>query len=349
MPGQKAHPNVHPEWSAWSETETLHVACAYSNPRRWRARRQLLNDFRHHMSASPNVVLHVGELAYGDRPFEVTGNDPLDVQLRTEHELWHKENILNTVISRFPADWKYGAYIDGDFVMTRHDWALEAIHQLQHHDFVQLFSSYADLTADNRPFRIQPSFAYAQLNYRQDGSPRLGMGSYGLSASPRPSRARNITPGATGGAWAFRRNAFDRVGSLLDTCILGAGDWYMAFGFIGKTTDGHPEATECGSLYEASIRRWQQRAFDAVKGNIGYVDHFATHRWHGSKSHRAYGTRWQILRDRQFDPYKDIHRDWQGIWQLTGNKPKLRDDIRRYFQSRNEDNPTLSPGETSLV
>src|SRR5581483_4572450 len=105
------HPNVHPAWSEWSEREQLHVACAYSNPCRWQNRRRLVQNFRHHMSTCPNVVLHVGELAYGDRPFEVTGNDPLDVQLRTGHELWHKENILNAVIARFPPDWKYGAYI----------------------------------------------------------------------------------------------------------------------------------------------------------------------------------------------------------------------------------------------
>jgi len=67
--------------------------------------------------------------------------NPLDLQLRTSDEMWHKENLLNLVVQRFPADWKYGAYLDGDFHMTRPDWALEAIHQLQHYDFAQLFSS----------------------------------------------------------------------------------------------------------------------------------------------------------------------------------------------------------------
>ena len=45
------------------------------------------------MAASANVVLHLAELAYGERPFEVTGIDPLDIQLRTSHELWHKEKV----------------------------------------------------------------------------------------------------------------------------------------------------------------------------------------------------------------------------------------------------------------
>jgi len=153
------HPNVHTPWKPWSEAQTLHVAVAYSNPVRWTTRRTLMNDFRDHMQLSANVVLHVGELAYGDRPFEVTGADPNDVRLRTSHELWHKENILNLVVQRFPPGWQYGAIVDGDFHMTRRDWALEAIHQLQHYDFVQLFSSYSDLSAQHRPFRIMPSFA----------------------------------------------------------------------------------------------------------------------------------------------------------------------------------------------
>src|SRR5947209_8766473 len=104
------HPDVHRPWSEWSETQKLHVATPYSNPFRWRTRRELLNDFRRHMAQSPNVVLHVGELAYGDRPFEVTGQDPNDVQMRTGHELFSKENIINLAVQRFPPDWQYGAY-----------------------------------------------------------------------------------------------------------------------------------------------------------------------------------------------------------------------------------------------
>ena len=115
------HPDVHTPWRPWSEEQIFHVAVAYSNPVRWASRRVLLNDFPGGYAASANVVLHVGESAYGDTPFEVTGDDPNDVQLRTSHELWRKENILNLVAQRFPPDWRYGAVIDGDFHMTRRD------------------------------------------------------------------------------------------------------------------------------------------------------------------------------------------------------------------------------------
>ncbi len=165
------HPNIHVPWSKWSEDATLHVASPYSNPFRWRTRRLLIDNFRREMTNNPNVRLHIGELAYGDRPFEVTGECPHDVQLRTSHELWHKENLLNVIIQRFPCDWKYGAWVDGDFSFTRYDWALEAIHLLQHYDFVQLFSTYTDVNGEtatcwrgHRPFRNTSSFAWNYLH-----------------------------------------------------------------------------------------------------------------------------------------------------------------------------------------
>jgi hypothetical protein len=354
----KIHPDVHEPWQTWSEGATLHVACAYSNPLRWRARRVLMNDFRRHMQASPNVVLHVGELAYGERPFEVTGgslgDDANDVQLRTSHELWHKENILNLVVQRFPAGWKYGAVIDADFHMTRRDWALESIHQLQHFDFVQLFSSYSDLSVEHRPYRVMPSFA---SNYANRGSVRessaltgrVACGGYGYGSHGYGSHVDRTPngPGATGGAWAFRKSAFDTVGGLLDVCVLGSADWHMAFGLVGEATTA-PELTRCTAPYIAAVRRWQDRAA-ALKQNIGCVDNHAIHHFHGSKVLRGYGDRWKILRDHNFNPETDLARDWHGVWQLRDNKPRLRDAIRRYFRSRNEDDRSLRGSEREMV
>src|SRR5271157_814823 len=112
----RQHPDQHYPWAEWSEEQTLHVAVCYSNPFRWRTRRELANDFRRHMMQTVNVDLHMIELAYGDRPFEVTNKTlyPSDIQLRTKCELFHKENLLNIAIRSFPPDWKYGAIIDAD-------------------------------------------------------------------------------------------------------------------------------------------------------------------------------------------------------------------------------------------
>ena len=88
--------------------------------------------------------------------------------------------------------------------------------------------------------------------------------------------------------------------------------------------------------YNDDIRNWQKRAA-ALTANIGCVDNFATHFYHGAASNRAYGTRESVLIDHKFDPRYDITRDWQGVYRWTGNKPRLRDAVRKIFISRRED------------
>lgn len=380
------HPDVQTPWQPWSEAQTLHVAAAYSNPFRWRTRRELANDFKRHMQGSPNVALHFGELAYGDRPYEVTGDIEEDavwraserdkddrprhhrvnarraraeLQLRTGCELFHKENILNRVIQTFPPDWQYGMICDADFHFTRHDWALETIHQLQHYAFVQPFSSYVDVTGETyglaqMPTRANTGFFFNYVNNGFQVSPQYHNGTLpGQPIEPETYEGAMIEGrfmrgvGATGGALAFTRAAFNAVGRLLDRCILGHADWYMAFGLVGlDAPDIHTQ--RYSPDYVAYVNTWKERA-QAVKRNVGYTDGMALHFFHGSKTRRAYSSRDKILATHQFSPYRDIWEDNQGIYQLTPDKPALRDDIRRYFISRSEDDPNIYAPEKLMV
>lgn len=361
------HPDVHAPWSQWSEDQILHLVISYSNPWRWRTRRELFNDCVRHFRAAANVRVHVVEVAFGNRPHEVSG--PGDLQLRTSDEMWLKENSINLAIARLlPNDWQYAGYVDGDFHFTRHDWALEAIHLLQHYDFVQLFSTYADLTgetatswAGQRPYRLNSSFAwnyshpkdFAAARQRIDGPGAAFSMTDGYYPPPIDGAARSkafpfgFWPGAPGGAWAWRRSAFETVGGMLDTCILGSGDYHMAVG-LAQMPDMHAEMKLNLPGYLRSITEWQDRA-GQLHANIGCVDNFAVHHWHGNKVSRGYGDRIGILRDFQFDPFRDIQRDWQGLWKWDGRKPRMRDAARRFFLDRNEDESTLRDAKGPLV
>jgi hypothetical protein len=356
------------------EKQPLHIIAFYANPFRWRTRRELFSDFVHHMRTTPGIELHVVEVAYHNESFEVTGSDANDVQLRSDSVLWHKENGINVAVQRLPLGWKYAGYVDGDFHFTRHDWAEEAIHQLQHYKWVQLYSAYSHLSPAHQPLRVQPSYSYVYRNYLM---PPVGGGSFEVPPNGDGGRSsgaskasvrgpavqsksfvqqplasqvtapavkyRNIeAPGATGGAWAWTRDTFNAVGGLLDTCPLGSADWHMAFGLTGDRSNIHPEVTKCGTEYTGAIRRWQQRAYEVVSGSIGYVENYAAHHWHGSPQSRGYGTRWHIILDHKFDPTTDLVRDWQGLWAWAGNKPHMVDDVTSYFISRNEDSTESS-------
>ena len=365
------HPNVHLASSPWSEEQVLHVAVMYSNPIRWRTRRELFNDFRKRTEASPNVKLYTGEVAFGDRPFEITDPaNPLDFQFRTADELWHKENVLNLLVQRMPPEARYIAYLDGDIQMSRYDWALEAIHQLQHYSAVQLFHQFTDIDIHHRPLSVTNSFAYS---YAQSITPGMFMdrgaansplvkgkgksfladvNSYAklLKSGKEPplnDRRSSVWWGATGLGWAFRKETWNHIGGLLDACILGSADWHMAYGMAALSSGTHSDF-KATDPYTNAILQWQEKA-QILQYNIGYVDNHITHYWHGPKSNRFYRDRSQILVDNQFDPGRDLKRDWQGLWQLTGNKPKLRDDIRHYFRARFEDDPHLSADQRLIA
>ena len=301
------------------------------------------------MRCLPNVELHLIELAYGDRPFDIADPElyPNDIALRTRHELFHKENLLNLAVARFPPAWKYGAIIDADFHFTRHDIALETIHQLQHYDFVQMFSSYLDVTGESirgeghLPIgHPKKGFVYTYIENDFHLPPGFEKNGTHHNGYPYDHRHRGA-PGATGGAWAFRRSAWETVGGLLDRCILGSNDWFMAFGLVGDPGT-FPFVKAYTTGYREYIETWQERAA-LLKKNVGYVDGFALHHFHGPKTRRAYGTRDKILVDNKYNPYRDVFPDYQGVLQLTSEKPRLRDEIRRYFLTRSEDLPHGHP------
>ncbi len=206
----------------------------------------------------------------------------------------------------------------------------------------------------DHPYRMSASFAWNYVHQNEFLSSRSRRAGYSGSdtyyAKLPPSKVfpYGYAPGATGGAWSWRRDAFETVGGMLDTCVLGSADWHMAFGLV-QATNVAAEMKRCTQPYVESVLNWQARAakLNRVEGRspMGCIDNFATHAFHGSKALRAYGKRWALLQKWDFNPATDIARDYQGLWRWTGNKPGLRDDVARYFIERSEDGPLLLGGD----
>jgi hypothetical protein len=294
----------------------LDVVAVISNPARYQSRYRLYRDFERYVLAS-GARLTTVESALGERPFEVTSrSNPRHVQVRRTDELWDKENLINLGISRLPSDWKYVAWIDADVSFARPDWVLETLQQLQVYPIVQLFADAVDLGPEHQIVQEHKGFAYCyhQKLRRSD--------QYGVFWHP-------------GFAWACTREAFDALGGLIDWAILGAADHHMAKGLIGEVLDSVHGGVS--PSYKDRLVQWQNRAVAQLQGDLGYVSGLLMHHWHGKKQQRFYRERWSVLVDQQFDPLTDLVRDHQGLWRLAGNKPGLRDGIRDYFRSRNED------------
>jgi hypothetical protein len=299
---------------------TLHVVGVVSNPSRFDSRIRLARKWIAEMKATPNVQLHLVETAHGDHHHEVTeAGNPNHLQLRTDHELWGKEAMINLGIRHLlPSNWRHVAWIDADVSFNNPEWAIQTIHQLQRRHVVQPWSECVDLGPKGEALQLHKSFG-SRVN-----------GKFPLQLNPKDP----YIFGHMGYATAVTRTFFENVGGLIDWAILGAGDSHMAYATINKVdlsinglaTDG----------YKKLAREWQFNAYRLTNGHWGYIPGVINHHWHGTKRSRGYQSRWKILIDHKFDPTKDLMKDAQGLYTLVG-KPHLQEDLRQYFDSRNED------------
>lgn len=308
----------------------LYVVCCVSNPVRFSSRYRLYKQFAEHMAES-GVTLITVEAAFGDRPFAVT--DPENrwhVQVRggAESEVWNKESLLNIGFRHLgwqAPEWKYAAWIDADTQFVRKDWACETVETLQHYSVVQPWATAVDLGPTGNAMSLAESFAFTWWN-----NPGVKFDGY-------VGRRRNGTYiGHPGYAWAIRRDAYEKLGKLIDWCPMGSADHHMAWAFIGRLEEVLGRYATNVS-YKRKAREFQKLCDCGIKSDLGFVPGTVLHHWHGKKRERFYVERDKALRDAGFDPSTDITYTPQGLLVLTGKNTALRDALRRYMRSRNED------------
>jgi hypothetical protein len=300
---------------------TLHVVSVVSNPIRFQSRYRLFRDFQTRMRATHNVAFYTVELAFGDRQFEVTeSTNPMDLQLHTDQEIWHKESMINLGVKHLlPQSWKYMAWVDGDIEFRSQGWALETIQQLQHYPVVQPWSDCVDLGAYGNILQHFESFASVHRKR--------------IPKQMHPSQPYKYAH--SGFAWACTRYFWENVGGLMDFGLLGSSDHHMAFALIGEVKN-----TIHGGMSESFVSRcmdWQRSACHVTHGDsIGYVKGRLEHHFHGPKKARKYRERWQLLINDKFDPDRDLAYDSQGLIKVVNNS-KLLSDCQDYFRGRQED------------
>ena len=302
-----------------TDQEYLYVISVISNPNRYNRRYQLFNEFVERMSQNPRVKLYTTELQTGNRPFATNAT----FKIRNTDILWHKENLLNYTAERLPPNAKYIAWIDSDLEFQNKHWAEETIEALQIYNVVQPWRQAIDMGPKGECMQMHQSFCYLWHKYGQ---------SY-----KHPNKDYHYYH--PGYAWAFRREVWSRIGGMMDFGIVGAGDHHMAMCFIGRGKHSVPKkAHKC---YIQRVLAFESLCEKYIEHNIGYVEGIVHHFWHGKKKDRRYQDRWSVILDNDFNPDTDISYDINRILQLNGNKPRLRDDLRNYFNARNEDSVDL--------
>ena len=308
------------------------VIAVLNNPSRFNRRYELFKEFIDRMKKY-GVNICVVETSYGCRNFET---DDLDVNLKinitTDTILWHKENLINIGISKLPCDWEYVAWIDGDIDFINPKWVEETIHQLQHHYVVQLFEDAIDLGPNNEIMKSNKSFMYCYKNKLQKIHQKEIKNCYNTV----------IVNGGVywhpGYAWACTKYAINTFGGLFEVAIAGSGDHHMACALIGQGMASMPK--DISNDYKNAVLNWETRAL-RLHRNVGYVKGTVYHFWHGKKANRKYRERWSILIENDYQPTRDLYKDWQGLITFYEGNYTLRDDLQDYFKQRNEDSIDL--------
>jgi hypothetical protein len=207
-----------------------------------------------------------------------------------------------------------------------------------------MFAEAQDLDPNNNTVgKLAKSFMWCYKNGYEKTTPSVPMppGTYvqqpvAKKGTPVPTGVQMWHPGY---AWAFRRDALNDLGGLVDFAIMGAADNHMAHALIGKVElSYHPHVHP---VYAQKLLEWEFRAEKLIRRDVGYVEGLLLHYWHGRKVDRKYWDRWKVIVDNKYNPDLDLKLDWQGVYQLVDRGDErsiaLRDGAKRYFRERNED------------
>lgn len=311
---------------------SLAVCTVLENHLGWKSRYRNFYAFKRFMLKEYNIKLYAAEVVLGDREFKLNfrkSADPITyLELRTNSEIWHKENALNLLTQQVKED--AIAYVDADIIFTNPDWVSDTLKQLEHYDVVQMFSYIQNLNSVMEPIGLPREGYFFQ--YKRDGKIT---GDIIFKKNPRIPEHKIAPPG---GAMAFRRETLSKLGGLIDWCIMGGADFHMSAALLsGLHPDGALSDQGFTDDYNKLCENWQDRADKYVKRNIGYVPGLAIHYWHGNANKRKYLRNKTPLKTYHFTPTYDLVRNTQGVYELIDRSIDLRDTIKEYLRSRDED------------
>lgn len=309
-------------------SEKLYVVTTTFNPWGYETIVRNFQRFAAQMEAHPQVVFIPVEVALHGRPFAVTSSsNPDHLQLRAAGAIWLKENGQNLgrqhIARRYPEATKI-AFVDGDVDFLAADWVERTLRALDHHDVVQPWSEAIYAGPKDDLAGIVTSF--------------MSQYTSGVEWTGHPPKYGSMWH--PGFAWAWRLEALDAVGGLLDINIVGGADLEMALGLVDLMDEAisHQGITdEAMPGYISAIRNWQERAAAVVRRNVGVVPGLIRHHHHGHQEGRQYESRYAIPMRHRYDPARDIIRNAFGVYEWAPHVTGLKYDVRGMFARRNDD------------
>lgn len=299
----------------------------FFNPVGYKSRQKNYKVFRENCKKQGLKLLTV-ELAFDKRNFELKDGDAeILIQIRGDKEniMWQKEAMLNIGLKKLPKDCDKIAWLDCDVIFKNENWIKETSELLETYCIVQPYSLM--MTLDRKQISGDIDFEKSEFDINMIRKKRYSL-IYLKSLF-------NNNVGHPGLAWAGRKEIFDKIG-FYDKMILGSADVFMADSFYSPE---YPilEKYDSKSMGE-DFCQWRKKCFSLVMGNVFYTKGNLIHLWHGKFKNRKYDEIKLLLKDNDFNPLKDITKNYDGFWQWHCDKKILIKSVNKYFYLRNEDN-----------
>lgn len=307
-----------------TDSEAVIIACYFNpqrNPYRLIAFREFYNSIKH-------LNHEIVECVIGETKPELVDEFPsLNItRVYTNDLLWHKETLLNNIISKLPKELKYVFWVDTDVIFTNKNWLVEATQKLRDGaNLIQPFDYCVHLDQDE----LEPSFDLdrerAAATVPQIRHPKVWR-SFGYNHVLGLSGDQNYDKhGHVGFAWGARREVLDAV-PLYDRALIGGADHIIAHAGAGQI--GHTCITKSFTDDIEAVNAWSRKFFAVVKGKIEYVSGDLYHIWHGDIAKREY-----LKRVQEFTPQtKSItEKDKNGLYVAKNGEGEY---MKKYFDKR---------------
>lgn len=226
------------------------------------------------------------ECVIGDDSPEFAHLKNVDV-IRTKNLLWHKESLLNKMVSDLPPEYEFVFWVDADVIFDNENWIVEGVQELHFNRIIQPFEWCIHLQKDmdkpNFDFEESKKFSMDK-DLRHPDMWRSFCANY-VASEELSSRENYDLHGHVGFAWGARRDVLEDV-PLYDKALVGGADHIIAHAAAGQI--GHSCIDKSFSDDIKNVNRWSKRFYSVVQGKIGYVKGNLFHIWHGDLKQRSY-------------------------------------------------------------
>jgi hypothetical protein len=297
------------------------VITCYFNPEGYKTKLVNYTIFSQKLALS-GIALYTIELAFENQPF-VLPNTPCSLQIRGEDVIWQKERLINILFQKIPPRFSKIIWLDCDLLFQNENWLVEASAALDDHKVIQ-------------PFQWVVRLPRYEQYYSKYGEKHESFCSVWEKDHSRADKGVFDQHGHTGFAWGIRRELLARHG-LYDTCISGSADHLMAHAFCGNMDCICVHRMIGDGKYFQHFSKWGSAIANEVNGDLGYVDGYLLHLWHGQTIDRKYHERNQELIKMNFDPEIDLITNGNGLLQLSSKDSKFKNWSIDLFSRRKED------------